>query len=148
MLSATEHISYQQFAWPFISRQTHFMLLFAMSFSAKHPNHATSTLLHMPSSCCFPLNGGHRSVKMRLQNLLTGDLLDHELPVTFQPVYQPVFLIVVAHRKKATCSPTTVINDFLFFFSMWQNWKEVELTFKAVEWINRNQSSRLTEQNP
>lgn len=53
---------------------------------------------------------------MRPQNLLTGDLLDHELPVTFQPAHQPVFLIVVAHRKKATCSPTTVINDFYFIF--------------------------------
>lgn len=54
---------------------------------------------------------------MRLQNLLTGDLLDHELPVTFQPAYQPVFLIVVAHCMKATCSPSTVINVFCFFSS-------------------------------
>ena len=109
---------------------------------------------HMPSSCCVLLNGGHRSVKMCPQNLLTGDLLDHELPVTFQPAYQPVFLIVVAHCKKATCSPSTVNNQLFYLFfclgggGKWQNWKEVELTFKAGAWINTNQSSRLTEQNP
>lgn len=146
------HWTCRQFAWPFISRQTHFMLLFSTSFSAKHANHATLTLLRVCTGTCqvraalllMVVTGQWRCI---FQNLLTGDLLDHEWPVTFQPTHQPVFPIVVAHRKKATCSPTTVINDF-FFFSKWQNWKEVELTFKAVEWINSNQSSRLTEQNP
>lgn len=37
--------------------------------------------MHAGFSCGVPLNGGHRSVKMCLQKQLTGDLLDHELPV-------------------------------------------------------------------
>lgn len=37
--------------------------------------------MHAGYSCGVPLNGGHRSVKMCLQKQLTGDLLDHELPV-------------------------------------------------------------------
>lgn len=78
-----------------------------------------------------PLNGGHRSVKMRLQNLLTGDLLDHELPVTFQPAYQPVFLLVVAHCKKATCSPSTVINDFFIFFFQVTKLKRSEIDIQG-----------------
>lgn len=32
-------------------------------------------------SCGVPFNGGHRSVKMCLEEQLTGDLLDHELAV-------------------------------------------------------------------
>lgn len=32
-------------------------------------------------ACGAPLNGGHRSVEMRGEEQLTGDLVDHELPV-------------------------------------------------------------------
>lgn len=141
----------------------HFMLLFSMSFSAKHTN--TRNLKqgwgyavvhvhkHMLSSCCVPLNGGHRSVKMRPQNLLTGDLLDHELPVTFQPAHQPVFLIVVAHRKKATCSQPLWSMIFILFFpsdkieKKW-NWhsrlgNESIATSQAV-WLSKTHKCRAS----
>lgn len=157
MDSATDHISCRQFAWPFIGRETHFMLLFSTSFSAKHTNHATLALLRMCTSTCqvraalllMVVTGQWRCV---FQNLLTGDLLDHEWPVTFQPAYQPVFPIVVAHRKKATCSPTTVINDFFFFPSdkiekkwNWHSrlWNESIATSQAV-WLSKTHKCRAS----
>lgn len=77
-------------------------------------------------SCSVPLNGGHRSVKMCLQKLLSAADRWPTGPwiacLTFRAAYQPVFPIVVAHWKTATCSPTTVINedDFFFFFFVTQ----------------------------
>lgn len=53
---------------------------------------------------------------------LTGDVLGHELPVlTFRAAYQPMFQIVVAPCKRATCSPTKVINEDDFF--LWHSQK-------------------------
>lgn len=85
------------FTWPFITKRTLFTLPFLAIFFAKHTK---CTILSEADtgrwgcafvrvhphdgrgvSCGGPLNGGHRSVEMRLQKQLTGDLLDHELPV-------------------------------------------------------------------
>lgn len=38
VISTNEHISSWWFTWPFISRQTHFMLFFSSFLSAKHTN--------------------------------------------------------------------------------------------------------------
>lgn len=59
-------------------------------------------------ACGAPLNGCYRSVEMQL----TGDLVDHELPVEhFSPWYQPVLAIVVARCQGATCSTAALINE-------------------------------------
>lgn len=155
MVLASEHISYRQFAWPFISRQTHFMLLFSMSFSAKHTNHATLsggevTLLCVCTSTC----------QVRAAFLLMWSQVSED--ASSKPADRWPTRPWIACNISASI-PTGVSDccgapqeshlltnhcDQWFFFSKWQNWKEMELTFKAGEWINSNQSSRLTEQNP
>lgn len=68
---STVHILYWQFTWPFISRHI------SCSFSPWVSSLNKQTMqpkagvrlcccVQMPGLCCVPLNGDHRSVKMRL----------------------------------------------------------------------------------
>lgn len=162
----TESISYHAasvltFHLPF-HHKTHFLCSFFLTlFLTKDTKHSlnwsrygrwVSALVRVQGSCCVPLNGGHRSVKMCLQLLLAADRWPTGpwiVCLTFRAAYQPVFPIVVARCKRATCSPTAVINedDFFPLFLVTQPKRGV-LTFEAGAWIDSNQSSRLTEQNP
>lgn len=63
-------------------------------------------------ACSSRLNGGLRSVEMRPEEQLTGDLVDHEVPVLhFGLAYQPVLAIVALRCQEATCSPAALINE-------------------------------------
>lgn len=127
---------HRPFTWPFITKHTLFMLFFLTVFPTKHMKLTFLTEADPLDECVLwcvytlvcaggglcsvPLNGGHRSVKMCLQKRLlaadrwpTGPWI---ACLTFQEGYQPVFPIVVAHGKRATCSPTAVINEDDFFF--------------------------------
>lgn len=126
------------FTWPFIAKRTLFMLPFLAIFFAKHMKHTILTeadtggegvlscvctrMTHAGFRAAFLLMVATGQWRCVFKKQLTGDLLDHELCLSniSARVPQPVFPIAVARCKRATCSPTTVINEDFFFFRVTQ----------------------------